>query len=55
MNYFQQRIIERAERHEDKLNSWEIDFIDSISNLPVVQELTKKQNHCLNKISEKLY
>lgn len=55
MNGFQEKVIERAERNIDKLDSWECEFIESLQDKPNDYELTDKQNHILNKISEKVY
>jgi len=54
MNNFQIKIIERAIDNDEKLSSWEHDFIYSLDSIPQHQDLTEKQNHILNKISEKL-
>ncbi len=54
MNGFQKRIIERANESDHKLSSWEIDFIESLSNKADNYELSDKQNEILNRISEKV-
>ena len=54
MNGFQLRIIEKAIENDHVLSAWESDFIASLDDLPESQELTTKQNHVLNNISEKI-
>ncbi len=54
MNNYQLKRIAEALEHDNLLTAWECDFIESLSNLDESQELTEKQNHTLNKISEKM-
>lgn len=54
MNGFQRRIIERAYENDHKLNSWECDFIESLSEKSDNYELSNKQNEILNRIGEKV-
>lgn len=54
MNTFQRKIIERAYDNDEKLNSWECDFIESLYDRGDDYELSEKQNHILNRIGEKL-
>jgi hypothetical protein len=51
--YQQKRIIEALEQ-PGKLTDWEYDFINSLADLDDDKELTEKQNHILNRISQKM-
>jgi len=55
MNNFQLKVLHKAADHTDKLTAWELDFVDSLLDKDEDYELSEKQNHHLNKISEKLY
>lgn len=54
MNTFQLKTLERAQRNEDKLSSWELEFIDSLDTQGEDYELSDKQNSVLNRIGEKV-
>ena len=53
-NRLQIKFIKDALDNQDKLNEWEVDFINSIAEKDDNHELTEKQNATLNKISQKL-
>jgi len=52
-NYQQKRIVEALDNAQN-LTAWEYDFIDSLADIPEDKELTEKQNHILNRISQKM-
>jgi len=54
MNTFQEKTIERALKNDDKLSSWECDFIESLDEKGEGYELSDKQNSILNRIGEKV-
>lgn len=54
MNNFQLQVLNRAVDNPGALTSWELDFVDSLLEKDEDYELSDKQNHALNKISEKL-
>ena len=54
MNGFQTKQIQRAQENPEKLTDWEYDFINSLAEMDEDQELSKKQNHILNRIAEKV-
>lgn len=55
MNGFQRKIIDKALENDHRLDTWELEFIDSLSYRPDSYELSEKQNEILNRISEKVY
>ena len=54
MNRIQIRFIKDALDNLDKLNDWEQNFIDSISDKDDNCKLSSAQNKTLNKISQKI-
>jgi len=55
MNGWQEKVIDKAMSNDDKLNSWECDFIESLNDKGSDYELSFKENKKLNEISEKVY
>ena len=54
MNNYQIKRIAEAMDKSHLLNSWECDFIESLSEKDEKEELTEAQNHKLNEISQKM-
>ena len=61
MNGYQAKRITGCLRKPEKLTAWEIDFLTGLSETPVAQkgetddhELSKKQNHVLNEIAQRV-
>lgn len=52
MNSFQKKIVQKAIKNSDLLDEYEFDFVKNLSDKDV--DLSKKQNHMLNQISNKL-
>jgi len=53
MNNIQKRFNNDAIEDPEPLTEWEYDFIQSIAEKNAESELTEKQNHILNRISQK--
>jgi hypothetical protein len=53
-NRIQIKFIKDALDSPEKLNEWEVDFIDSLADKDDNYELTEKQNTILNRISQKI-
>jgi len=53
MNNIQKRFINDAIEDPEPLTEWEYDFIQSIADKEGDFELSEKQNHILNRISQK--
>ena len=53
MNNIQKRFINDAIEDPKPLSEWEYDFIQSLADKDNSSELTEKQNHILNRISQK--
>ena len=53
MNRIQKRFIKDAIDDPEPLSDWEQEFIDSLAQKDDDYELSEKQNHILNRISQK--
>lgn len=53
MNRIQIKFIKDAIEDPSELSEWEYDFIDSLAGKEESYELSEKQNHILNRISQK--
>lgn len=53
MNRVQKKFIKDAIEDPEPLTEWEYDFINDIANKDDDYELSEKQNHILNRISQK--
>lgn len=54
MNGFQRKTIDRAMANDDKLSTWECEFIESLDDKTDGYDLSEAQNHILNRIGEKV-
>lgn len=54
MNNYQKKRINEALEYEEFLSDWESEFINNMAEKNENYELSVKQNHALNKISEKV-
>lgn len=54
MNGLQIKWLEKADEQSDKLNDWELEFVENLNDKPEDYELSDKQNSVLNKINAKL-
>lgn len=54
MNRVQIKLINDCLEYEDHLSEWETEFINNLANKDENYELTEKQNHRLNIISDKV-
>jgi len=52
MNGIQKKFVLDALDSEEKLTDWELDFINSLAEMPEDRNLTSKQNAILNRISQ---
>lgn len=53
MNRVQKKFISDAIEDPDPLTDWEYDFVNSLAEKDDDYELSEKQNHILNRISQK--
>ena len=54
MNRVQIKLINDCQEYPHCLNDWEINFIDYLANHEKEYELTKRENHKLNEIAQKV-
>ena len=54
MNGFQRKTLDRLIENEDKLNTWELGFVEGLDDYPDNHELSFNENHKLNELGSRI-